>query len=131
MSWDVSVFSCKTPPPPMDQIPDDWRADVMGSGDEVRGKISQFLAGVDWSDPTWGSYRGGGFSFEFNLGSKEPLEGFMVHVRGGGDAVAALVKFAKPNNWYLLDCSTGDWINNDNPSEEGWKGFQAYRDRVI
>ncbi len=58
----------------------------MGSGDEVRRRISATLPGVDWSNPTWGFYAGDGFTFEFNLGDEEPVTSFAVHVRGSGDA---------------------------------------------
>lgn len=131
MSWDVSVFAFKEPPTPIDQMPKDWRPPVMGTGDEVRSLISTYLFGVDWSDPTWGLYEGDGFSFEFSMGSDELIDNFAVHVRGSGDAVADLMKFAVPNGWYVLDWSSGDWLDPGKPCEESWKKFQAYRDRIV
>jgi len=115
VSWDVSVFGGKEPPP-VGAFPPGWEPEVMGSGDEVRGRISAYLPDVDWSDPTWGLYGGAGFTFEFNVGPEEPIRHLTVHVRGGGDAVADLLRFAIPNGWYLLDWSSGELIDPENPS---------------
>ncbi len=131
MSWDVWVFAAKAPPPSVAEKADYWRGDILGALDQVRRKISACLPGVNWSDPAWGIYKGDGFSFEFNIGSKEPSDGFMIHVRGGGDAVAPLVQLAEGCNWYLFDCSQGEWLHHCSQREAGWNGFQAYRDRVL
>jgi hypothetical protein len=131
MSWDVSVFAAPQPPPPVAEMPDDWRGAVLGTAREVRDKVSACLPDVDWSDPTWGIYDGGQFSFEFNLGRDEANDGFMVHVRGGGYALAPLQRLAERWGWYLLDCSQGEWLHHCAEAEAGWQGFQAYRDRVL
>jgi hypothetical protein len=131
MSWDVSVFAAKVPPPPVSEMPDDWRGETLGTAADVRNKISAVLPKVDWGDPTWGIYDGDGFSFEFNVGRKDPSEGFMVHVRGGGDAVSLLLQLAERWSWYLLDTSQGEWLHHCSNAEAGWRGFLAYRDRVL
>ncbi len=74
---------------------------------------------------------GEGFSLEFNIGKDDPVETIMLHVRGGGDAIAAMLKFCQPNNWSLFDCSTSEFIDPENPSQEGWEGFQEFRDKVV
>jgi hypothetical protein len=131
MSWDVMIFNLggKTPPP-LHELKD---SDLLplGPAEEVRHRISALLAGVDWSAPTWGLYGGDGFSIEFNVGKDDPIAHMMLHVRGGGDAIAAIAGFAKPLGWSALDCSTSDFLDLDNPSQAGWEGFQAYRDKII
>ena len=131
MSWDIAVFACESVPPPMKQMPKDWRGAVLGSQKEVREKISACLPQVNWRDPTWGMLDGDGFSFEFNVGRDEPNDGFMIHVRGGGDAVAALDRLAIHSGWFFVDCSQGEWIHHCADRQAGWTGFQNYRDRVI
>lgn len=131
MSWDVSVFAAKVPPPPVSEMRDDWRGELLGTAAEVRAKISECLSEVDWTDPTWGIYEGNGFSLEFNTGRKDPSNGFMVHVRGGGNAVAAILRLADCEGWYLLDCSQGEWIHHCSDAEAGWEEFQTYRDEVL
>jgi len=118
------------PPPPMEQFQKS-DCDPIGSHLYLRQRIADFLPGVDWSDQTWGIYDGSGFSIEFNVGKDEPIDSMMLHVRGGGDAISAITAFARPLGWSALDCSTGDFIDFHKPSQEGWEGFQAFRDRVI
>jgi len=115
----------------MSEMTDSDRPLPLGTPEEVRAKISSYLANTDWTDPTWGVYMGDGFSFEFSMRDEPQKLGFMIHVRGGGDAIAALLRFAVPNRWSLLDCSTGQWLDPDNPSHAGWEGFQAFRDRTL
>jgi hypothetical protein len=131
MSWDISVFAANEPPPPVSQMPKSWRCAGMGSLDDVRAKISECLPKVDWSDKSWGLYDGEGFSYEFNIGRHDPGNGFMIHVRGGGDAITPLLQLASRWDWYLLDCSQGEWLHHCSEPKTGWSGFQAYRDRVL
>ena len=131
MSWDICVFAAKEPPPPVDEMPNEWRGEPLGTTAEVRSKISACLPEVDWSNPEWGHYDSDGLSLEFNVGGEGPSDGFMVHVRGGGDAVQALLKLSDRWNWYLLDVSQREWLHHCSNVEAGWKGFQEYRNRVL
>ncbi len=132
MSWDVLVYACDSPPESMGDLPDDWQPPHLGSVDEVRGRIADSLPDVDWSSPDWGTLKGDGFSFEFSLASKASLlDCFMVHVRGGGDAVRCLSKLAADNNWFLFDLSEGEWIHLMEDPNAGWDAWQSYRDRVL
>ena len=133
MSWDVMIFNFEgEPPPDFTELSEDFEFPPLGPSADVREAISQSLpGGVDWSDPYWGLFAKDGFSFEFNTGKKDPIESIMVHVRGGGDPVAALLAIAVPNNWILVDCSTGELIDPDDPSNAAWQDFQAFRDRAL
>jgi hypothetical protein len=131
MSWDVMVFDLAGAAPSEIDFGADFKPHSMGPAGEIRLRISEHLRAVDWSDPTWGLYEGDGFSLEFNMGKGAETNSFMVHVRGGGDAVKTLLRVAAPNGWSLFDCTTGEFIDPANPSDEGWKAFQGYRDRVL
>ncbi|MGI9316860.1 MAG: hypothetical protein ACR2QW_05985 [bacterium] len=131
MSWDVSFFSSRMPPPSVSELPKDWYGDSLGGFEDVRRKISSLLPEVDWSDPTWGRYNAEGFSLEFNMGNSDPSNGFVVHVRGGGNAVGSIEKIAQIPDWYAFDTSQGEWLHHCSNSGEGWAAFQDYRDRVI
>jgi hypothetical protein len=131
MSWDVVVFAFENPPPPMDKWPDDFRPPPMGEAKQVRDQITRSLPKIDWSDPGWGRLREGDYSIEFNFQEDGIVEGFMLHVRGGGDPLTPICKLCLENGWYALDCSTGNVIDLDAPSQEGWQGFQSYRDKII
>ena len=132
MSWDVMVFNFGGEPPSMDRLADDdTPLPPLGPARQVRAAISAALPGVDWSDPTWGLYSGDGFSIEFNTGKEDPIDGIMLYVRGGGDAIAAVLRFANPNGWSLLDCSTSEFLDPRRPSQAGWEGFQRFRDQAF
>lgn len=132
MSWDVTVRDYGDKPPSTYEL---WgendRPRTLGTPSEVRAKIDRCLPGVDWSDPTWGVYDGEGFSFEFNMRHAPQVADFMVHVRGGGDAITTLLQFAAPNGWSLLDSATNEFIDPDDPSNAGWEEWQEARDQVI
>jgi hypothetical protein len=131
MSWDVMVLNFGGKPPKvLDDLPEDQSAAPLGAAEDVRHAITVALPAVDWSDPNWGIYTCEEFSFEFNTGKDDPIESLMVHVRGSGHPIPSLLKFAVPNNWSLIDCSTSELIDPHNPSDEGWQGFQSARDKV-
>src|SRR5262245_32541772 len=131
MSWDVMVFNYGGKPPSPDRMADAPPVGPLGPAAQVRKRIAAQLPGVDWTDPTWGLYDGDGFSIEFNTGNDDPIDSIMLHVRGGGDAIPAMLTFANPNGWSLLDCSTGEFLDPTNPSSEGWVGFQRFRDKAL
>lgn len=55
----------------------------------------------------------------------------MLHVRGGGDPLPAIVSICKSNGWVALDCSSGELISLDAPSSKSWREFQGYRDQIV
>ena len=131
MSWDVMVMKFEGARPTVEELENgDAIPIALGPGDKVRKAITKSLPDVDWSDPTWGTYTGDGFSIEFNAGAALIYD-LMLHVRGGGNAIDAIMKFATPNGWSVLDCSTDQFLDPQNPSQEGWEGFQKFRDKVV
>jgi hypothetical protein len=142
MSWDLSVES---------------RSGPMGTPEEIRSKIDGVLPGVDWSDPTCGFLEQDGYSLEFSILGDEgdeyeddmegveeagetdlveerepqaPLTGFMIAVRGEGAPLPPIVDLCKTCGWALADAGSGEEIDLDDPSDDGWREFQAFRNRV-
>lgn len=131
MSWDVMIFNTRgSKPPPIEQF-QEIHYEPLGPAAGVRQRLSNLLPGIDWSDTTWGIYESGGLSIEFNVGKDDPIGDMMLHVRGVGDAIAAIVAIARPLGWSALDCSTSKFLDLDNPSQVGWEGFQAFRNKII
>ncbi len=130
MSWDLIIFNtCGKAPPPLEQLQEsDY--EPLGPAVEVRQRIAALLPGVDWTDTSWGIYEGDGFSIEFNV-DDDPIGNMMLHIRGGSDAISALVTICQSNSWSALDCSTSEFLDLQNPSHEEWAGFQAIRDKVL
>ena len=131
MSWDVMVFHLRSKPQSLDDLKEENLL-PLGIAETVRAAVSAALHDrVDWSDPTWGMYDGHGFSIEFNVGKEDPIKDMMLHVRGGGDAIAEIMKIVVANGWTALDCSTDDFLDPAAPSDAGWTGFQSFRDKII
>ncbi len=126
MSWDVMIMNYGGEPP--DFASDDEEPDPLGPGTQVRESISRHLPGVDWSDPTWGTYASDEFTIEFNVDGSSVVDTIMLHVRGGGDPLSAILRFSKPNKWSLLDTTSGEFVDADDASSEGWNDFQQFRD---
>ncbi len=120
MSWDVMLFNTRgQKPPPVDEF-NESDFDVLGHAKEVRKKVLECLPGLDWQAPSYGVYEGDGFSIEFGLGDDDPVQSMTLFVRGSGDPVAAIIKFARPLGWSALDLTISEFIDFDNPSSAGW-----------
>jgi hypothetical protein len=60
---------------------------------------------------------------------KRPINSIMLHVRGGGDDVlAVIVQIAAAVGARALDISTGEFLTGDPTQTAGWHDFQQYRD---
>jgi len=125
------IFNFEGDPPDFEGLPDDFEPPSMGNAQAIRNAISDAIPGVDWSDPAWGMIDGDGWSIEFNHQDTGETDQIMLHVRGSGDPVTAIVKLCKTNNWSAFDTTSGEFINLDAPSTDGWTGFQAFRDRAV
>src|SRR5258708_507607 len=115
MSWDIMIFNIRgASPPPLEDLQE---SDLLplGPAAKVRGDITAALPGVDWTHPTWGLYGTDEFSIEFNVGKDDPIQSMMLHVRGGGDAFAAIMAVIQPHGWSALDCSTSKFLDPKNP----------------
>ena len=131
MSWDVIIFNFEGDPPDFENLPEDFEPPLLGDAQTVRDRISEAIPGVDWSDPAWGVVEGDGWSIEFNHEATGQNDQIMLHVRGGGDPVTAIVKLCKANNWSAFDTSSGEFLDLDSPSMDGWTDLQAARDQVL
>ena len=124
MAWQVLVMNIrgKMPPTTEDQcLP-------LGTADELRRRISESFPGTDWSGSASGHFiaEDQAFTIVFWFDGPEPRRSMMMDIRGGRESITAIARFAKLNGWQLFDCS-GDWLNLDEPSDEGWSGYDALR----
>ncbi len=131
MSWGVLILNRDGTPSSLVDVPDDWMPKPMGDAAAVRSGISTVLPLVDWSDPGWGLYRTADFSIEFNVNATGLVDGFTLHIRGGGDPLPTIVGVCSANGWVALDYSTGQLIDLVNPSRESWLAFQRFRDQGV
>lgn len=131
MSWDVSVQRFGTEYESIADIPDNERCVALGSNAEIRGTISQFFPGVDWSDFTWGVFDSDDGSVEFNMGDDEPNTGFMMHIRASTKIVPTIVAMCRSQSWQALDCSGGVFLERSLEPNSGLEDWSTYRNKVI
>lgn len=132
MSWDVLLMRFPNDAVSVADLPDDHEVSPIGPVSEVLGRIRSAFPGADLSDPAWGLLRDerSGWSMELNMGTKDPVESIMLHIRGGGDVVPTALSLAHLLDCRAVDCSDGEFLS-DEGGGESWEEFQAYRDQVI
>src|SRR5688572_25868802 len=104
MSWDISIQDLPSSAKTIDEIPDDFRPASLGPRSQVIAEILAVVPDVDFSDPSWGLLNRATFSIEFNMGSKDVCEGFMLHVRGGAGAMLLIDQVLKALGLRGIDC---------------------------
>ncbi|WP_435132688.1 hypothetical protein [Actinacidiphila sp. bgisy144] len=130
MSWDVLLLRLPAHITSVGEVPDDYTPPPLGRRKDVLATVSKAVPEADLSDPSWGELLGSGWSMELNIGSKDPINSIMLHIRGSGDDVLVSVfRVAAALDCRVLDCSEGDLITQEGTS--GWRAFQEFRDRVV
>jgi hypothetical protein len=130
MSWDILIQDLPRDVQNVADIPDDYQPRPLGARDAVIARLHEVLPEVDFSDPTWGIFDGPGFSIEFNMGTEEICDNFMLHVRGGGRVVETISKLLEHLRLRGVDCQTGDFFTID-AAQDSFRRWQAYRDHVM
>ncbi|WP_256639119.1 hypothetical protein [Streptomyces murinus] len=130
MSWDVLLLRLSDDVTSMHELPDDYSPKPLGRQCDVLAAVTQAVPEADLSDPTWGDLSGPDWSIEFNIGSEDPVDSIMLHIRGSGDDVLGPVfRLAETLRCKVLDLSEGDLINPGQTA--GWHAFQQFRDHMI
>ncbi|QMU72585.1 hypothetical protein [Streptacidiphilus sp. P02-A3a] len=130
MSWDVLLLRLPDSIASVQEVPKDYVSPPLGRRREVLTALSQALPEADLSDDTWGQLSGPDWSIELNIGSRDPVDTIMLHLRGSDDeALTPVFRIAAALGCKALDCSEGDLISPEN--SPGWDTFQAFRDHVV
>lgn len=124
MSGDVLLMRLPADVTSVHEIPADYTPDPLGRRDDVRAAVTQACPEADLSDPAWGELSGPTWSVELNIGSEDPVDSIMLHIRGsGGDVVTDDFRLAEALRCKMLDCANGEsncqelWITV--PSQQG------------
>ncbi|WP_328580566.1 hypothetical protein [Streptomyces sp. NBC_00370] len=130
MSWDVILLRLPDDVTSVQEIPANYTPDPLGRRHDVLAAVTQAVPDVDLSDPAWGELSGPTWSIELNIGSEDPVDSVMLHIRGSGDDVLTpVLHLAQALRCKALDCAEGDLITPGQTS--GWHAFQQFRDRVV
>jgi hypothetical protein len=130
MSWDLFLQDYPKDAESLDDLPEDFEPEPLGSRSSIQEKIRAFFPAVDFSDPAWGRIAGPGFDIDIDLGNAEPVECITLHVSGGDPAPAVVADLVEALGLRALDSSTGDFFVPD-AAESSCRKWREYRDRVV
>ncbi|MFF3250127.1 hypothetical protein ACFYWP_03765 [Actinacidiphila glaucinigra] len=129
MSWDVLLLPLPEELTSIDDLPVDHVSLPVGSRSKVHEVLRSAVPDIDLTDPAWGQLLGPTWVIEFNIGTGDPVESVMLHVRGGEDDVLPVIfRVSRAMGCRPLDCSDGELLREDDP--RSWQAFQEYRDGV-
>jgi hypothetical protein len=113
-----------------EDFPDDFTSEL-GPQSQVLSTLAAILPHLDLTDPTWGRLDDDGFSIEFNIGDRDPVDAIMLHVRGGDSAIRVIQHVCEHTGWRALDTSTGDFIDSAQDPTKGLRQWRTFRDQVV
>src|SRR5215470_11856290 len=106
MSWDALLFRLPDGVTSVHEIPADQTPDPLGRRHDILTALTQAVPEADLSDPTWGELSGPTWSIGLNIGSEDPVDSIMLHIRGSGDDVLTPVfRLAESLRCKVLDCA--------------------------
>ena len=82
----------------------------LASAEDFRIKMSRGFPGLDWSDTSWGVWRGDDGSMEINLGKEDPVHVVTLHVRADPAIAARILGVTDPEGWTAFDTMSGGFL---------------------
>jgi hypothetical protein len=125
MSWDVAIVKIRGEFRPLEEVePDDYLP--LGKRSAVQKAIRKAFPSAQWSGPTQALYSAEEFAIDFEFDRVESSKTMVLHVsHGTGDPIPALLSLTEPNGWLIVDASTGEFIDPNDPSHVGWDGYKS------
>ena len=131
MSYDFCVQDLPEGASSVDEIPADFAPSPLGPRQSIVEGILDVLPMADFSEPTWGRFDTDGWSIEINIGEQDPCRSFMLHVRGGLEAIGAVAAILERLGFRALDASEGGIFSADQASEDSFGKWREYRKQVV
>lgn len=129
VSWDVFAFVAPPGTASVEELPDDYDPPVIGTREEVIGRIEAIAPHVDASDPTWLRLVGPDHLIEVSLREEHPT-GMTFFIRGGEGCIPLLMKLTVGLGLVPYDTSTGELMDAASGSAS-LSGWQTFRNRVV
>jgi len=133
VSWDINLFKVSSSISSLKEIVEIYNKgenfESLGTKTEVIEQLKQILPKVDFSDPTWGKLEGNNYFIEFNMGDDEIVDGLMLHIRGGDEAIDIIKTITIKTGWKAFDCSDGNLIDFYH-YPNGFQKWQNFREQA-
>ena len=116
MSIDYYIFNFNGPLPSSEILDaPGYTPPPLGDIKTVQEKMARYSPEIEWSrdDPFVGYVIDQGYLIEFNISpdDKGMVQCIGVHPNGIAEAEAVMRKFCIPNEWYVFDPQSGEWIH--------------------
>jgi hypothetical protein len=132
VSWDVLFQDLPPGIRSIADIADDFRPGPLCGRGELVAAIQKAAPTTRFSGPYMGTLDADGFSIEFNADDGDPVRAVMLHIRGGGDALAIVHALSIALGRPAIDCSAGELMDFDSPEVgKGFAAWRAYRDQSV
>lgn len=131
MSWDIFVQDIPDSAKSAEDIPEGFQPKVLGTRPEIISKIQAVAPMANFSDPSWGTIEGPGFSIEVSLGDREQIQSFAFHVRGGDEAAGVVADILQRLDIRAIDPASDTGLFDPSTAAESLSRWRAYRDQVV
>lgn len=111
MSYIVSLFKLPKDISSVDELPTDFDVEPLGSKAAILALLGDLFPDADFSDPTWVVLDKTGFSIEFIVGEKDPVDSLGLRIHGDESWIAVARVLCERNGWRAYDTSSGNLIN--------------------
>jgi hypothetical protein len=130
MSWDLCIQRFPSEITCIDEIPDDFIPMPIGKREEIIQYIKKIIPEVDFSDPSWGTYKCADFYIEFSIGDEEICECITLHISGNQNVIPIIFKILEEFKLCALDGQNGGFFTPETASLS-IKEWNEYRNQVV
>lgn len=133
MSWDIFVQDLPVGIASVDDIPDNFEPGPIGQRLAIMTKLLALYPECNFTDPSWGTLELLGCSIEFNLGLRDQLRSFAMHVRGDERAPVVVGHIITALGVRALDPSSASGLFETDPllRSESFACWKTYRSQVL
>jgi hypothetical protein len=131
MSWDVFVQDIPRHVASVDEIPDDFAPQPLGSRASIVDAIRCVAPFADTSDPSWVRIEGHGCDIEVSLGGDDPVDHFAFHIRGGDVSVAVVAAILARLGFRAFDPDSDTGLFEVDSARASLEKWMAFRDRAL
>nr|WP_042194621.1 hypothetical protein [Kibdelosporangium sp. MJ126-NF4]CEL21440.1 hypothetical protein [Kibdelosporangium sp. MJ126-NF4]CTQ95993.1 hypothetical protein [Kibdelosporangium sp. MJ126-NF4] len=130
MSWDILLLRVPGDIAAIEQLPDGFCPEDLGSREHVCSVLGSTLPDFGVAEPGWASAAGPGWFLETYLGEDDPVVSLILQTRGNGDDVLPpVLAVARQLACGAIDLWTGKVLRDVDTT--GWAEFQAYRSQLM
>jgi hypothetical protein len=131
MSFDVFVQDLPPSARSVEEIPGDFQPQPLGKRSVLIKAIKRVVPSANFSDPTWGTIDGEGYSIEINIGEEDLVSCFAFHIRGGQEALFVVADILAELRLRALAPGTESGFFDLGELASAYARWKAYRNQVV